>query len=176
MKRTIPTENSLLTFATLVFISAAPAQSRVANITVTSRAFQSGGTIPDKFTCKGANQNPPLQFAGVPPGAKSLVLIVEDPDAPDGLFSHWLLWNIDPATTQIAEKSVPPGASQGQNNFGNSSYGGPCPPSGSHRYFFRLFALDRKVDLKPGAKRSALDKTMAGHVLGRGQLMGRYGR
>lgn len=169
-------ENILLIFATLIFVSAAPAQSGVANITVTSPAFQSGGKIPDKFTCKGANQNPPLQFAGVRPEAKSLILIVEDPDAPGGLFRHWLVWNIDPATIRITEKSVPPGASQGRNDFGNSNYGGPCPPSGTHRYFFRLFVLDQKLDLKAGAKRPALDKAMSGHVLGRGQLMGRYGR
>jgi Raf kinase inhibitor-like YbhB/YbcL family protein len=83
---------------------------------------------------------------------------------------------MDPATKQIAGKSVPPGASQGQNDFGNLGYGGPCPPSGNHRYFFRLFVLDRKLDLKAGAKHPALDKAMTGHVLGRGELMGRYGR
>ena len=119
-------KNILLIFATLGFVSAA--QSRLADITVTSPAFQTGGKIPDKFTCQGANQNPPLQFVGIPPEAKSLVLIVEDPDAPGGLFSHWLVRNNDPATTQIAEKSVPPGASQGQNDFGNSSMAAPARP------------------------------------------------
>jgi Raf kinase inhibitor-like YbhB/YbcL family protein len=118
--------------------------------------------------------NPPLQLSDIPAGAKSLVLIVDDPDAPGGLFTHWLVWNIDPATTHVGEKSVPPGAAQGVNDFGNSGYGGPCPPSGTHRYFFRLFALDQKLDLKSGAKRSALERALAGHVLARGELMGRF--
>ena len=147
-----------------------------AQITVASAAFQAGGAIPDQFTCKGANQNPPLQFQGVPKEAKSLVLIMDDPDAPGGLFTHWLVWNIDPATTQLSEKTVPPGAIQGRNDFGKSGYGGPCPPSGTHRYFFRVYALDRKLDLKSGATRRDLDKALAGHTIGQGELMGRYGR
>ncbi len=142
-------------------------------ISVTSFAFRSGGTIPDRFTCKGANHNPPLQFEGIPKDAKSLVLIVDDPDAPGGLFNHWLVWNIDPATRKIAEGSAPAGAAQGTNDFGKLGYGGPCPPSGTHRYYFRLFALDQKLDLAPGAKREALDRVLKSHVIAGGELMAR---
>jgi Raf kinase inhibitor-like YbhB/YbcL family protein len=145
-------------------------------MTVLSPAFQAGGKIPDQFTCKGSNINPALQFDGIPAGTKSLALVVDDPDAPEGLFSHWLLWNLDPTTTQIAEKSVPNGAVQGSNDFGKPGYSGPCPPSGTHRYFFRLFALDQKLNLKSGAKRHEVDKAIAGHVLGRGEIMGRYSK
>jgi Raf kinase inhibitor-like YbhB/YbcL family protein len=156
--------------------SDARAQSAAAKLAVSSSAFPSGGSIPDQFTCKGANKNPPLQFNGIPAGAKSLALIVDDPDAPGGLFTHWIVWNIDPAAKQVSEKSVPTGATEGTNDFGNLGYGGPCPPSGTHRYFFRVMALDRKLDLKSGAKRHELDKTIASHALARGELMGRYSK
>src|SRR5438045_5660495 len=126
-----------------------------AQITVASAAFQTGGAIPDQFTCKGANQNPPLQFQGVPKEAKNLVLILDDPDAPGGLFTHWIVWNIDPSTAGIAQKSVPGGGIEGTNDFGKKGYGGPCPPSGTHRYVFHLFALDQKLDLHADAKRAA---------------------
>jgi Raf kinase inhibitor-like YbhB/YbcL family protein len=158
--------------------SAALTQGQSANpkIAVSSSAFPSGGKIPDQFTCKGANINPPLQFSGFPAGAKSLVLIVDDPDAPGGLFTHWLVWNIDPAATQISQKSIPAGAVEGTNDFGKTGYGGPCPPSGTHRYFFRLVALNQKLDLKSGAKRRELDKAIAGQVIARGELMGRFSK
>jgi Raf kinase inhibitor-like YbhB/YbcL family protein len=147
-----------------------------AQISVRSSAFSSGGKIPAQFTCKGANTNPPLQCNGVPKEAKSLALIVEDPDAPSGRFTHWLVWNIDPATTQIAEKSVPHGAMEGTNDFGKKGYGGPCPPSGTHRYYFRLLAVDQKLDLKPGADRPALERALGKHVIGIGELLGRFGQ
>jgi hypothetical protein len=156
----------------LGFIAQTKAQ---ASIAVTSSAFKAGSMIPVQFTCKGANQNPPLEVNGVPAGAKSLALIIDDPDAPGGVFSHWLVWNIDPAAKQIPANSVPPGAAQGENDFGKPGYGGPCPPS-LHRYFFRIFALDKKLDLRSGAKRSALDGAMTGHVIGRGELLARFGR
>jgi hypothetical protein len=155
-----------------VFVTQANAQT---TITIASSAFQPGSMIPAKFSCKGANENPPLEFNGVPAGAKSLALILDDPDAPGGVFNHWLVWNIDPATRQIAANAAPAGAVQGENDFGKSGYGGPCPPS-LHRYFFRIFALDRKLDLKSGARRSALGSAMTGHVIGRGELMARFGR
>src|SRR5450432_2796651 len=145
-------------------------------ISLSSVAFRNGEKIPEQFTCKGANVSPSLQFPGVPAEARSLVLIVDDPDAPTGLFTHWIVWNIDPTTRQIAEKSVPSGAVQGMNDFGKTGYGGPCPPSGTHRYFFRIFALDRTLDLKSGAKRRELDKAIAGHILARGELMARFSR
>src|SRR5438105_823878 len=143
---------------------------------IISRAFGEGGNIPMKFTCDGPDTSPPLKIEGAPAETKTLLLIVDDPDAPSGLFTHWLIWNIDPATTSIAEKSVPSGAMQGKNDFGKSSYGGPCPPSGTHRYFFRLIALDQKLDLKADAKRKELDKAIAGHIVARGELMAKFSR
>ncbi len=151
------------------------AQAAGPAITVTTSAFQTGGMIPEKFTCKGANENPPLQFREVPPNAKSIVVIVDDPDAPGGTFNHWLIWNIAPTTKEIASNSVPAGAVQGKNDFGKLGYGGPCPPS-LHRYFFRVIALDTTLGLKSGASRVALDRAIAGHILARGELMARFGR
>ena len=141
---------------------------------ITSSSFKSGGNIPAKFSREGANNNPPLQIEGAPSTAKSLVLIVDDPDAPGGLFTHWLVWNIDPKTTVIAEHSTPKGAVEGTNDFPNAGYGGPQPPSGTHRYYFKIFALDQTPQLSAGAKRRELDKAMNGHVIAQGQLMGRY--
>ncbi len=146
-----------------------------AKMKITSSAFQQGANIPSKFTCDGANTNPPLQISDVPSEAKSLVLIVDDPDAPSGLFTHLAVWNISPQTSTIGEGSMPKGV-QGTNDFGRSGYGGPCPPSGSHHYYFKIFALDRELDLPFGAKRSQLDAAMKGHVVGQGELMGRYSR
>jgi len=146
-----------------------------AKMKITSSAFQEGGNIPSKFTCDGGETTPPLQIAEVPSGAKSLALVVDDPDAPSGLFTHWMVWNISPQTNAIAEASRPKGI-HGTNDFGKSGYGGPCPPSGAHRYYFKIFALDRELDLPPGTKRSQLDAAMKGHVVAQGELMGRYSR
>ena len=146
-----------------------------ARMKITSSAFQQGGNIPTKLTCDGEDMSPPLQITGVPAEAKSLALITDDPDAPGGLFTHWLIWNIPPQTNSIAEGSAPKGV-QGTNDFGKSGYGAPCPPSGMHRYFFRVFALDRELDLRSGAKRSQLEAAIKGHVIGQGELMGRYAR
>src|SRR5712691_7767432 len=143
---------------------------------ISSPAFQEGGTIPEKFSKNGQNANPALRFEGAPAEAKSLALIVDDPDAPSGLFTHWLVWSMDPKTTEIAESSVPEKAVQGTNDFPKTGYGGPCPPSGTHRYYFKIFALDQMLDLKAGAKRSAVDAAMRGHVIAQGELMGRYSR
>jgi Raf kinase inhibitor-like YbhB/YbcL family protein len=146
-----------------------------ARMKITSSAFQEGGNIPSKFTCDGSDTSPPLQITGAPAEAKSLVLIADDPDAPGGLFTHWLVWNIPPRTSSIAEGSAPKGV-QGTNDFGNPGYRGPCPPPGVHRYSFKVFALDRELDLRSGAKRSQVDAAMKGHVVAQGELMGRYGR
>jgi Raf kinase inhibitor-like YbhB/YbcL family protein len=143
---------------------------------ISSSAFQEGGTIPEKFSKNGQNRSPALRIDGAPPTAKSLVLIVDDPDAPVGLFTHWLVWNIDPKTSEIAEQTVPKGAMQGTNDYPGSGYDGPQPPSGTHRYYFRIFALDKTLDLQSGATRKALDKAMKGHVIAEAQLMGRYSR
>ena len=145
-----------------------------AKMKITSSAFQEGGDIPSKFSRDGGNVNPSLRFEGAPPNAKSLVLIVDDPDAPVGLFTHWLVWNIDPKTTEIPERGTPKGAVQGTNDYPSLGYGGPQPPSGTHRYYFKIFALDQTLDLRSGAKRQELDKAMSGHVIAQGELMGRY--
>ena len=146
-----------------------------ATMKITSSAFHEGANIPSKFTCDGSDTSPPLQIEGVPSGAKSLVLIVDDPDAPSGLFTHWLVWNIPPQTGSIAEGSAPQGV-QGANDFGKSGYRGPCPPPGTHRYSFKIFALDRELDLRSGAKRSQVGAAMKGHVIAQGELVGRYAR
>jgi len=146
-----------------------------ATMKITSSAFHEGANIPSKFTCDGSDTSPPLQIAGVPSGAKSLVLIVDDPDAPGGLFTHWLVWNIPPQTGSIAEGSAPQGV-QGANDFGKSGYRGPCPPPGTHRYSFKIFALDREMELRSGAKRSQVDAAMKGHVIAQGELVGRYAK
>ena len=146
-----------------------------AKMKITSSAFQDGATIPSKFTCDGADTSPPLQIADIPSEAKSLALIVDDPDAPGGLFTHWLVWNIPPQTSAVGEGSVPKGV-QGTNDFGKSGYGGPCPPSGAHRYYFKVFALDRELDLPFGAKRGQVDAAIKDHVVAQGELKGRYSR
>jgi Raf kinase inhibitor-like YbhB/YbcL family protein len=142
---------------------------------ITSSAFQEGGNIPSKFTCDGGDSSPPLQIAEIPSSAKSLALIVDDPDAPSGLFTHWIVWNISPQTNGIEEGTAPKGV-QGTSDFGKSGYGGPCPPSGTHRYYFKIFALDRELNLPSGTKRNQLDAAIKGHVVAQGELMGRYSR
>src|SRR5881392_2500157 len=161
------------TFAAAAFIAFAAGGGKMK---ITSSAFQEGGTIPEKFSKNGQNVSPPLRIEGAPAETKSLLLIVDDPDAPVGLFTHWLVWNIDPKTTEIAENSVPKGAVQGTNDYPGSGYDGPQPPSGTHRYYFKIFALDQMLDLKSGAKRKEADAAMKGHVIAQGQLMGRYSK
>jgi Raf kinase inhibitor-like YbhB/YbcL family protein len=146
-----------------------------ARMKITSSAFQEGGNIPSKFTCDGSDTSPPLQITGVPSKAKSLVLIADDPDAPGGLFTHWLIWNIPPQINSISEGSAPKGV-HGANDFGKSDYKGPCPPPGTHRYSFKIFALDRELDLRSPGKRSQVDAAMKGHVIAQGELVGRYAR
>jgi Raf kinase inhibitor-like YbhB/YbcL family protein len=142
-------------------------------LTVSSPAFQPEGAIPAPYTCDGRNINPPLQIGSIPTEAASLALIVEDPDAPSGTFVHWLAWNIEPAPT-IAEDSRP--GEEGTNDFGDKGYGGPCPPSGTHRYYFRVFALRSRLSLPAGANKKALEQAMAPHVVAEGALIGRYAR
>lgn len=143
---------------------------------LTSSAFTHNSRIPAKYTCDGANLNPPLAISGVPEGAKSLVLIVDDPDAPRGDFVHWTIWNISPETRQIAENSVPSGSVQGLTDFGKPGYGGPCPPFGEHRYQFKLYALDAGLDLSPSAKKRDVERAMKGHILSQTILIGLYSR
>ena len=145
-------------------------------LTISSPAFPHNGMIPSKYTCDGTDGNPPLTFDNIPDETKSLALIVDDPDAPLGTWVHWVVWNIGPGTTNIPEKSVPPGARQGTTDFRKQAYGGPCPPSGTHRYFFKLYALDTSLTLKAGATKPQLEEAMIGHVLESAELIGLYQR
>lgn len=142
-------------------------------IKVFSSAFESNSTIPRKYTCNGENINPPLEFANIPEEAESLVLIMDDPDSPMNPFTHWIVWNIEPVA-KIDEDSIP--GIEGMNNFRKIGYGGPCPSSGMHRYYFRVYALDRKLELKAGAGRKELESEMIGHIIAEGELMGKYGK
>jgi Raf kinase inhibitor-like YbhB/YbcL family protein len=153
----------------------------MATLSITSTAFREGQRIPARYTCDGENVSPPLNWEGAPDTAKAFALICDDPDAPRGTWVHWLIWNL-PATAQGLPQAVPAdreledGSRQGTTDFGTVGYGGPCPPGGTHRYYFRLYALDAPLELPPGATRPQLDKALEGHVLARGQLMGRYSR
>lgn len=146
------------------------------SVKIISSAFSEGGKIPKKYTCDDSNISPPLHIDGVPATAKSVALIVDDPDAPGRTWNHWLVWNIDPRAKDIRENSVPHDAVQGTTDFGSPKYGGPCPPSGVHRYYFYVYALDTKLSLPGSTTRGALEKAMAGHIVGKGSLMGTYSR
>ena len=142
-----------------------------------SPSFEHEGTIPKKFTCDGGNINPELQIQNVPAGARSLALIVHDPDAPmPGGFTHWVVWNINPATTLIKEESVPPGAMEGENDGGNIGYVGPCPPSGTHHYHFRLFALNDILDVPADASLEEIQTSIDNHTIEQAELVGLYSR
>lgn len=140
---------------------------------ITSSAFDSEENIPTKYSCDGEGVNPPLHIENIPQGAKTLALIAEDPDAPNGTFDHWLEWNIDPVT-DIKEASNP--GISGDNSAGKTGYHPACPPSGSHRYYFHVFALNASLNLPVGSKKKDLQTAMEGHIMARGTLMGRYER
>ena len=150
-------------------------------IKVTSSAFAEGALIPAKYTCDGEDISPPLQWDSVHDGTKTIALISDDPDAPMGTWVHWVLFNL-PAETRELQENIPPvetlpnGAKQGKSDFGRIGYGGPCPPSGTHRYFFKIYVLDTEIDLPAGAKKAQLVKAMEGHILAQGQLIGKYKR
>ena len=151
------------------------------NIEVKSSAFQDGGMIPKRYTCDGQDISPPLSWGGVPANAKSIALIMDDPDAPVGTWVHWVLFNIPPGTKELAEKippslSLPDGARHGKNGWGKLGYGGPCPPGGTHRYYFKFYALDIILNVQGGITKSQLLKYIEGHVLAEGQLMAKYKR
>jgi len=150
-------------------------------IKITSSAFEDGGLIPAKYTCDGADVSPPLQWDTVPEGTRSIALICDDPDAPMGTWVHWVLFNLPSDAKELVEnipsdKILPDGARQGLSDFGRVGYGGPCPPGGTHRYFFKIYALDTEVGLQAGADKRRLLKTMEGHILSQGQLIGKYKR
>ena len=142
---------------------------------VSSSAFENEGNIPSEFTCDGQDLSPPLSITDVPKDAKTLAIIMDDPDAPMGTFTHWLVWNIPPHKIQFA-KGEKLDFVQGSTSFGRTEYGGPCPPSGTHRYFFKIYALDTKLDLKQGSSVKDLEKAIKGHILAEAVLMGKYSR
>jgi len=150
--------------------------SATAALQITSTAFQNNGHIPRQYTCDGKDINPPLMIANCPQGTRSIALICDDPDAPVGIWVHWVIWNIDPGVKEIKENTVPQGAVEGMNDFRKHAYGGPCPPSGTHRYFFKVYALDTMLNISPNASKADLEKAMKGHILGEGQLIGLYKR
>ena len=173
-------------FLALTLLAAArPVASRdLSKLTVTSSAFAPGATIPIRYSCSSANvQSPPLAWSGVPSAAKSLVLIVRDPDAPNGNFIHWVVYNL-PASAKSLTSSAPSagklagGAFQGLNGTGSAGYKGPCPPPGSapHHYHFELMALDRALDLKQGASAAEVNQAAKGHIIAAGELIGTFAR
>jgi hypothetical protein len=143
---------------------------------ISSTAFTQNGSIPSKYTCDGSDVSPPLMIENVPSGAKSLALIVDDPDAPAGTWVHWVVWNIAPDTKEIKENSPPHGAQEGLTDFRKRGYGGPCPPGGTHRYFFKLYALDAMLTLGPNTTKAMLEHAMKGRVVAQCELIGRYKR
>lgn len=151
------------------------------SITITSPAFKEGGMIPKKYSCDGEDISPPLRWENIPENTKSIALISDDPDAPVGTWIHWVIYNIPPETSELGE-NIPTdnvlndGTIQGKNDWDRIGYGGPCPPGGTHRYFFKIYALDSVLELKPGATKNELLGAMQGHILAEGQLMGKYKR
>ncbi len=148
---------------------------------ITSPAFENGGAIPKKYTCDGENINPILVFSDLPDSTKSTVLICDDPDASSGHFTHWLIYDIHPLALSISENEpktriMTNGSRQGQNDFGEIGWGGRCPPSGTHRYVFKLYALDKMLNLDLGAKRKTVEVAMQGHIIAEAELTGTYGR
>ena len=142
---------------------------------IASSAFTHNGNVPSRYTCDGANISPPLEFSNVPEDAQSLVLLVDAPDAPATTWVHWLVWNIDPTSTGTEEGTAPKGI-EGTTDFGQAGYGGPCPPSGTHRYFFKLYALDTKLELDASATKSDLEAAMESHIIDQAELIGLYER
>jgi phospholipid-binding protein, PBP family len=145
----------------------------IGTLSIYSSAFENGSFIPDIYTCDGDNINPPLEVLGISGDTVSLLLIMDDPDAPIGTFTHWVVWNIDPEM-QIAENSIP--GIEGANGANKVSYAGPCPPSGTHRYFFKMYALDTDLDIESGSERGLVEDAMEGHVIAYGELIGVYSR
>lgn len=150
--------------------------TNLSSMELSSTAFGNKEKIPSKYTCDGDEVSPPLKISNVPEDTKSLALISEDPDAPSGNWIHWVVWNIPPDTDEIPEGSLPSGAVEGVTSFGDNKYGGPCPPSGSHRYYFRLYALDTDIDLPVASGKEDLKDAMENHIIEQAELMGTYTR
>ncbi|WP_205512100.1 YbhB/YbcL family Raf kinase inhibitor-like protein [Longitalea arenae] len=145
----------------------------IAQLDISSPVFGDEGDIPAKYTCNGEGINPPLEIHNIPEGTQTLAIIVEDPDAPNGIYDHWVVWNIPPVTA-IHENSNP--GISGDNSAGKTGYHPPCPPTGTHRYFFHVYALDNHLDLTPGAPKEALQQAMEAHIIAQGTIMGTYKR
>jgi Raf kinase inhibitor-like YbhB/YbcL family protein len=141
---------------------------------LTSHAFSHEAMIPTRYTCDGEDTSPPLAVSEIPPGAETLALVMDDPDAPAGTWDHWVAYDID--VTEAIPEGVAALGTAGRNSWGRTGYGGPCPPSGTHRYFFTVYALDTRLDLDPGADKADLLEAMKGHVLAEATLMARYAR
>lgn len=146
------------------------------SITISTPVLTSDNYLPSIYTCQGQGINPPLKIGNVPTQTHSLALIMDDPDAPIGIFTHWLMWNLNPKTFEIKENSVPPGAIQGSGTSGKASFVPPCPPSGTHHYIFTVYALDAILNLPAGSNRQALEQAMEGHILTFGQLITLYAK
>jgi Raf kinase inhibitor-like YbhB/YbcL family protein len=158
-----------------------PPEEEQKALSLSSPAFEEGGEVPDKYSCDGKNISPPLSWSGVPVGTGSFVLIMDDPDAPGGVFTHWVLFNLPPDILELAEdipnkSELESGALQGKNGMGRTGYFGPCPPGGTHHYRFTLYALDKPIDLAAGVSKERVLETMEGHILAEAQLMGTYRR
>ncbi len=156
-----------------------PSPQAKSELKLTSNAFKEGEAMPRGYTCDGANVSPPLEWTGVPKTAKTIAIIADDPDAPAGTWVHWVLYNLPADGLGLIEntpqtEALNGGGVQGKNDFGKIGYGGPCPPSGTHHYFFKFYALDSELPLKPGATKAEVEKAMEGHIVGQAQLMGTY--
>jgi Raf kinase inhibitor-like YbhB/YbcL family protein len=156
-------------------------EAKKMTIKITSPAFEQGGMIPSKYTADGQDISPPLKWDSVPEGTATIALISDDPDAPAGTWVHWVVWNVPPDKKELledvpADPRLPDGSSQGITDFRRHGYGGPAPPSGTHRYFFKIYALDTKLDLSEKSTKADLVKAMQGHILAHGELMGKYKR
>jgi Raf kinase inhibitor-like YbhB/YbcL family protein len=169
------------TFCVLMSLRVRITAAEDSGLRLSSPSFQANGEIPARFTCSGDNLSPALAWTDSPVGTQSFALIADDPDAPGGVFTHWVIYDLPPATHQLPEgvthNADPEGARQGRNDFDKVGYGGPCPPPGSpHRYSFRLYALDKKLNLRSGASKSDVERALKGHVLAQTKLTGRFGR
>ena len=179
-----------LALCSLLFVGCARPQPQIAKpasipkedkaeIKLTSAAFKDRQSIPAPYTCDGVNISPPLEWSGLPKATKTVAIVVDDPDAPSGTWVHWVLYNLPADNIGLVEnvpasENLKAGGFQGKNDFGKIGYGGPCPPSGTHRYFFKIYALDSELSLKAGATKAELMKAMEGHIVLEGQLMGTY--
>jgi len=158
-----------------------PSPQQKSELKLTSSAFKEGEAIPRGYTCNGANVSPPLEWTGMPKTAKTIAIIADDPDAPAGTWVHWVVYNLPAEGLGLIEntpqtETLNGGGLQGKNDFGKIGYGGPCPPSGTHRYFFKFYVLDSELPLKSGATKAEVEKAMEGHIAGQAQLMGTYHR